>query len=64
MRMYRRTDEETMYCSSTKIYIQSAIGIANNFEALCTSETTRGIPVAPELSQSLVFLYVNTHRMK
>ena len=35
--MYRRTDEETMYCSITKISIQSVIGITNNFEALCTS---------------------------
>ena len=36
-RMYRRTDEEAMYCSITKISIQSVIGITNNFEALCTS---------------------------
>ena len=36
--MYRRTDEETMYCSITKISIQSVIDIiTNNFEALCTS---------------------------
>ena len=35
--MYRRTDEETMYCSITKISIQSVIGVTNNFEALCTS---------------------------
>ena len=35
--MYWRTDEETMYCSVTKISIQSVIGITNNFEALCTS---------------------------
>ena len=26
-----------MYCSITKISIQSVIGITNNFEALCTS---------------------------
>ena len=36
-RMYIRTDEEAMYCSITKISIQSVIGITNNFEALCTS---------------------------
>ena len=36
--MYSRTDEETMYCSITKISIQSVIDIiTNNFEALCTS---------------------------
>ena len=54
--MYRRTDEETMYCSITKISIQSVIGITNNFEALCTSLLRNYpwyIPVAPGLSHSL-----------
>ena len=36
-RMYIRQDEEAMYCSITKISIQSVIGTTNNFEALCTS---------------------------
>ena len=37
-RMYIRQDEEAMYCSITKISIQSVIDIiTNNFEALCTS---------------------------
>ena len=37
--MYRRTDEETMYCSITKISIQSVIGITNNFEAIRLAQT-------------------------
>ena len=67
--MYRRTDEETMYCSITKISIQSVIGITNNFEALCTS-LLRHYPwyirrtwIEPQSAVTGMSV-VNTHRMK
>ena len=67
--MYRRTDEETMYCSITKISIQSVIGITNNFEALCTS-LLRNYPwythrtwIEPQSAVTGMSV-VNTHRMK
>ena len=68
-KMYRRTDEETMYCSITKISIQSVIGITNNFEALCTSLLrhypwyTRRIWIEPQSAVTGMSV-VNTHRMK
>ena len=67
--MYRRTDEETMYCSITKISIQSVIGITNNFEALCTSLLrhypwyTRRTWIEPQSAVTGMSV-VNTHRMK
>ena len=67
--MYRRTDEETMYCSITKISIQSVIGITNNFEALCTS-LLRNYPwytyrtwIEPQFAVTGMSV-VNTHRIK
>ena len=68
-RMYIRTDEETMYCSITKISIQSVIGITNNFEALCTSLLrhypwyTRRTWIEPQSAVTGMSV-VNTHRMK
>ena len=68
-RMYRRTDGETMYCSITKISIQSVIGITNNFEALCTSLLrhypwyTRRTWIEPQSAVTGMSV-VNTHRMK
>lgn len=67
--MYRRTDEETMYCSITKISIQSVIGITNNFEALCTSLLrhypwhTRRTWIEPQSAVTGMSV-VNTHTMK
>ena len=68
-RMYRRTDGETMYCSITKISIQSVIGITNNSEALCTS-LLRNYPwythrtwIEPQSAVTGMSV-VNTHRMK
>ena len=67
--MYRITDEETMYCSITKISIQSVIGITNNFEALCTSLLrhypwyTRRTWIEPQSAVTGMSV-VNTHRMK
>ena len=67
--MYRRTDEETMYCSITKISIQSVIGITNNFEALCTSSLrhypwyTHRTRIEPQSAVTGMSV-VNTHRMK
>ena len=67
--MYRRTGEETMYCSITKISIQSVIGITNNFEALCTSLLrhypwyTRRTWIEPQSAVTGMSV-VNTHRMK
>ena len=67
--MYRRTDEETMYCSITKISIESVIGITNNFEALCRSLLrnypwyTRRTWIEPQSAVTGMSV-VNTHRMK
>ena len=68
-RMYIRTDEEAMYCSITKISIQSVIGTTNNFEALCTllfrnyPWHTRRTWIEPQ-SAVTGMSGVNTHRMK
>ena len=67
--MYIRTDEEAMYCSITKISIQSVIGTTNNFEALCTSLLrnypwyTRRTWIEPQSAVTGISV-VNTHRMK